>query len=63
MNPSGADVIMSDCHGTGQGFDFRLGNVHTTYHAFGVDKISTKLAWELNTEGPALGRPPDRDIC
>ena len=25
--------------------------------------MSTKLAWELNTGGPALGRPLDLGIC
>lgn len=36
-------------------FESMLGKVHQAFHPFGIDKISTKLAWELNTEGTALG--------
>lgn len=33
------------------------------FHYFGVIKMSTKLTWELNTQGLALGWPPDTYIC
>lgn len=36
-----------DYHAKVREFDFRLGKVRFTCHPFGVDKISTKLTWEL----------------
>lgn len=41
-------------------FDSMLGKVHQAYHRFGIDKMSTKHAWEVNTERTALGQPHDR---
>lgn len=39
-----------------------LGKVHSTFRPFVVDKMSTKISWELNTMGPTLGLPVGRDI-
>lgn len=53
----------SYCYGAGRKFDSRLSNVHSSFHHFRADKMSTQLAVQLNTEGPALGLPPGLDIC
>lgn len=38
-------VITPVCHVT---VESRLGKIHSNFHPFGVDKVSTKLAWKLN---------------
>lgn len=50
------------CHATCREFDSRLSKVHSIFHSFGIDKMSTKLTWEQNSEGPTLGGPPDSGI-
>lgn len=61
--PTSLVVSESRYHATGSEFDSDLGNVHSIFHSFRVNKISTMLAWKLNTGGLALGWPPDCDTC
>lgn len=60
---SGVAVVTSDSHAAGREFESRLGKFHSNFHSFGVDKRSTKITWDLNMEGLALGWPPEWDIC
>lgn len=48
------------CHCAG--LQLELGEVHSTIHSFGFDKMSNNLTLELNTRGTVFGWPPYRDI-
>lgn len=48
-------------YATGPQFDFEVDKVYLTFHLVGIDKMSTKMPLELNTESPALGLLPDQD--
>lgn len=48
---SSSVVNISCYHTTGLEFDSKLGNVHSSFHHFDVNKINTKLACALNTGG------------
>lgn len=56
---------MSDYQATGIQFDsgIRSDQVSLNFYLIEADKMSTQLAWELNTSVLALDWPPDSDIC
>lgn len=55
LKPSVVVVKSSDCNAAGCEFYSGLGMVHSTFHPFGLEKMNTKIAWELNTDNPTLG--------
>lgn len=54
MHPNSLMVSTSDYYDTDQEFDAGRNKVHTIFHPFEVNKMSSNLDWELNTGGPAL---------
>lgn len=54
VKPSRLAVGMASYHATGPQFDCGLGKVHLNFHPIAVDKMSTDLISELNTECSSL---------
>lgn len=57
LKSSGVVIRASYCCNRGWEFDSWLGKVHSVFHPFGINKMSTKLARKLNTKNPMLDWP------
>lgn len=51
MKPGQVVIRTPKCHTTGCEFGFWVGKVYTAFDPFEIDKMSTKFALELSTEG------------
>lgn len=58
-------VSVSSDYALGTQFDsgLRIGQGSLNFHFFGVYEMSTRVAWEIKIESPALALPPESEIC
>lgn len=53
MKPSGTVLRASNCLAVDREHDSWPSKVHSAFHPYRIDKMSIRLAWELNTGGLA----------
>lgn len=63
MKLSGTVVRASNCLPIDREHDSWPSKVHSAFHPYRINKMSIRLAWELNTGGLVLGWPSNRYTC